>query len=211
MNLHRALSDIADIRAQLDRTESYRGFRSTAVGASVLIVILGAIAQTVWASEPLRQVDRFLIVWFAVAIASAALATTEMLIRAKVSDNRLVGRVHWSLARQIAPCLLVGFALTVLIGAHAIDQPPTASLLWSLPGVWSIVYAAGLFACRTHLPAPVLGVAIYFMAAGLLLLIHNWLTRDLAGWQMIASFGGGHVFLASVLFWNLEKRDGQAE
>ncbi|MFT5302677.1 MAG: hypothetical protein ACI814_003494, partial [Mariniblastus sp.] len=66
LNLHRALSDIAEIRAQLDKTETYRGFRSSAVGVSVILLLAGAFIQKVWVADSVLEIDRFLIVWFCV-------------------------------------------------------------------------------------------------------------------------------------------------
>ena len=212
MNIHRALSDIADIRAQLDRTETYRGFRSVAVGISVAIVLAGAWMEETWLAEPAANVYQYLTVWISVAIASALIAFAEMLIRARISTNELVTKMHWSLARQIAPSLLVGFVLTILIAAHELEQPANSSgLTWALPGVWSMIYGLGLFACYKHLPTQTLGVAVYFLSAGMVILAYSWSTRELAGWQMIASFGVGQACLAIVLFWNLERRHGETE
>jgi hypothetical protein len=209
MNIHRALSDIADIRAQLDRTETYRGFRSGAVGISVGLLFVGAWAEKTWVTDASVDVDRYLTVWFCVAVASAVLALVEMLIRARISKNELVAKMHWSLARQIAPSLLVGFVLTLLIAAHTLEQPEGSNdLMWALPGVWSMIYGLGLFSCHKHLPSQALGVAVCFLFAGILILAYNWSTRELAGWQMIVSFGLGQSYLAIVLFWNLERRRG---
>lgn len=211
MNIHRALSDIAEIRAQLDRTESYRGFRSVAVAVSVGFLCAGAWVERVWVSDPAQTVDRYLAIWLAVAIASASLAVAEMLIRARISNNAMVAKMHWSLARQIAPAMLVGFVLTLLIAAHSLElADPAIGLMWSLPGIWSMIYGLGLFSCRKQLPPQTLGVAGYFLAAGMLLLAYGWLNRELAGWQMIASFGIGQALLAFVLFWNLERRHDEA-
>jgi len=212
MNIHRALSDIADIRAQLDRTESYRGFRSAAVGISVGLLIVGAWFEKVWVTDASVAVDQYLTVWFCVAAASSVLAAAEMLIRARISGNELVAKMHWSLARQIAPSLLVGFVLTLLIAAHALEQTDgSTGLMWALPGVWSMIYGLGLFSCHKHLPSQTLGVAAYFVFAGVLILAYNWSTRELAGWQMIATFGVGQACLAIVLFWNLERRRDATE
>lgn len=215
MNIHQALSDIAEIRAQLDRTETYRGFRSTAVGVSVLVLAAGAWAESCWVHDWASQIDRYLTIWFCVAIVSAAIAGIEMLIRSRISGNRLVGKMHWSLASHIAPSFLVGFVLTLVIAMHthevnamAEGQVTSAGLVWALPGLWSMIYSLGLFNCRRDLPTQAIGVAVYFLFAGVILLGYNWLTRDLGGWQMLASFGVGQAFLGGVLFWNLERRRG---
>ena len=222
MNIHRALSDIAEIRAQLDRTETYRGFRSATVGISVLVLVVGCWLESIWAGGSAQQIDRYLVVWFCVAVVSATIAAIEMLIRSRVSGNQMVGKLHWSLAANIAPSFLVGFVVTLLIGAHAHEvsvaavsgqalQLGDADMIWALPGLWAMIYSLGLFNCRSNLPAQAVGVAVYFLFAGVLLLGYNWLTREVAGWQMLVSFGVGQSFLALVLFWNLERRGGREE
>ena len=210
MNIHQALSDVADIRAQLNRTESYRGFRSTAVGVSVLVVLAGAIVQNAYVSEPTMQIDRYLKIWFVVAIVNIFVAGVEMFARSRISKNLLVNKMHWSLVTQMAPCCLLGFALTLLISEHAFEQANSKSgLLWALPGLWSMTYALGLFSCQRQLPEQAKSVAIYMLLAGVCLLVFNWNTRVSAAWQMVASFGVGHLLLAGILYWNVERRDGQ--
>ena len=210
VNIHQALSDIAEIRAQLDRTESYRGFRSTAVGISALMVLAGCWVQYVSVAHPALQVDRYLWIWFVVAISSICIAAVEMLVRSRISKNKLVNRIHWSLVSQMSPCLLVGFLLTLLISDHAIQQDlGEPNLMWALPGLWSMTYSLGLFACLRQFPSDAKWIAWYFLAAGGLLLFLNWQTRIPAGWQMFASFGVGQMMLSFILYWNVERCCGQ--
>ena len=214
MNIHRALSDIAEIRAQLDRTETYRGFRSLAVGVSVLVLFAGAWAESRWVGAGAEQIDRYLTIWFCVALLSAVIAGCEMMVRVRISGNQMVAKMHGSLVRHILPSLLVGFVVTLLIGAHAHEVAEggevsvSASLLWALPGLWSMIYSLGLFNCRRDLPASAVWVAVYLLVVGATLLAHNWFTRELNGWQMLVSFGVGQAALGFVLFWNLERRGG---
>lgn len=210
VNIHQALSDVADIRAQLNRTEAYRGFRSTAVGISVLVVLAGAIVQNAYAEEPALQIDSYLKIWFVVAAVNICVAGVEMFVRSRISKNHLVNKMHWSLVTQMAPCCVMGFVLTLLISEHAFEQTSSESgLLWALPGLWSMSYALGLFSCQRQLPEQAKAVAAYMLMAGVLLLVLNWSTRTPAAWQMVASFGVGHLLLAGVLYWNVERRDGE--
>ena len=214
MNIHRALSDIAEIRAQLDRTETYRGFRSSAVGVSVLVLLFGAWLETKWVVDATQQVDSYFGIWFSVAALSAVIATVEMLVRSRVSGNPVVGKMHWALAIRIAPSFLVGFVLTLLIGLHAHEQASAGSgggLIWAMPGIWAMIYSLGLFNCRQHLPTQATGVAIFLLFAGVILLVFNWMTREVGGWQMLVSFGTGQAYLAIVLYWNLERHSGSEE
>jgi len=212
VNIHQALSDIAEIRAQLDRTETYRGFRSGAIGFSVLVVIAGAWVQSALVADPGVQIDRYLNIWFVVAVSSIGIAGIEMLIRSRVSQNRLVSRMHWSLLSQMAPCLIVGVIVTLLIADHAHENPTgDTGLLWALPGLWSLLYSLGLFSCQSQLPKPAKLVAAWMLGAGAVMLAIGWKTGVPQGWQMVASFGVGHLALASILYWNLERCGGQEE
>ncbi len=74
-----------------------------------------------------------------------------------------------------------------------------------------MMYGLGIYACHKHLPIQSMGVAVYFLVVGVLVLAYNWSTRELAGWQMVVSFGIGQAFLGLVLFWNLERRRDETE
>jgi len=168
-----------------------------------------AVSQNAYVSQPTIQIDDYLKIWFVVAVLNIGVAAVEMLVRSRISKNQLVNKMHWSLVTQMAPCCLVGLVLTLLISEHAFEQNSDGGLLWALPGLWSMTYALGLFSCQRQLPVQARIVAIYMLLAGVLLLAINWNTRVPAGWQMVASFGVGHAILAAVLYWNVEKRDGQ--
>ena len=72
-----------------------------------------------------------------------------------------------------------------------------------------MLYSLGLLSCQRQLPAQANGVAIYILILGVLMLAYNWKTGVPEGWQMIASFGMGHFLLASILYWNVERRGGE--
>ncbi len=48
MNLHKALSEISEIKAQLDRTQTSRGFRSAATIVCAMGVVAVAIVLNRW-------------------------------------------------------------------------------------------------------------------------------------------------------------------
>lgn len=210
MNIERALSDIEEIRVRLNRTEAFVGFRSVAVGFSVLAVLGGSWAEMILVTHPQQDIGRFLIIWLAVAVASAIFALTEMGIRGRASGNRLVWRMHRSLVCQLMPSLLVGAALTALIFLNAKNQlVPEASLGWALPGVWAMMYGLGLFQCSRNLPRSTQWVAAYFLVSGLSVLVGTRLGWSIDHLQMMATFGAGQLLLSGVLFWNLERTRDQ--
>ena len=210
MNIHQALSDIAEIRSQLQRTESYRGFRSSAVGISVLVVIAGAWAQHGLIADPAAQVDGFLAVWLVVAVVSILSAGFERWIRYRISQNRLVLQMHRGLIWRIAPSLLVGFVLTALFGSYSYDSlvagAADSSLLWALPGIWALLYGNGLFACTDHLPKYSNCVAGYFLASGIVVLFLNYQSHSVEPWHMLVTFAVGQ-FLLGLVLWLMVERD----
>ena len=99
MNLHRALSDISEIKAQLDRTHSHRGFRSVATLLSAFVVVAMAIFLNRWATDVLASY--FINAWAMVAAVSLAFAATEMKVRATMGDADLHWKMHSNLSLSL--------------------------------------------------------------------------------------------------------------
>jgi hypothetical protein len=216
MNVHRALSDVAEMRAQLDRAANYRGFRSLATGFSALVVLLGAIVQAAWVEASAINVDAYLSIWLGVAIASSALAGIEMIVRGILSRNRQVWITHRRLIGNLVPSMIVGSVLTLALANHALAQPTGLGMMWALPGIWAMIFGLGLFTCRHELPRPANWVAMYYLITGMIcVLINSQLVgansesfNQLSAWQMVVMFGLGQSFLGLVLYWNVERKYG---
>lgn len=203
MNIHRALADLADIRAHLERTETYRGFRSTTVGVSALVVGGGAMVQAIGHVSTQRPVASFLAIWISVALISGLLAGVEMIVRGKLTGDPTVWRMHRQLTLNLLPALLVGAVLTALVGAIAAQQ---ANLNWALPGIWSLVYGLGLFQCAPRMTRHVRIVAGYFLVTGIIVMGFGWLEQNADAWQMLVTFGVGQAMLAYVLGTDTESQ-----
>ncbi len=202
MNLNRALSDIAEIRSQLGRAESYRGFRSLTVGLSALFVVTGGCLQRIWIEYPEQQPLEFLRLWICVAVLSAIACTIEMLVRNRMSGSPLTGKLHRSLITQTMPAIVVGAVVTFAIfNVSAADE----MLIRLLPGIWAMLYGLGLWSCGTNLPRLAHLATFYFLVAGAisLTLIGNAETMHPA--EMVLLFGVGQLLLSAVLFWKFER------
>ena len=197
MELREALSQIAEIRRQMARTEVFRGFRSVPVAFSGVLAWAAAIAQAVWIPEPTRDVTSYLTLWIGAAAIGIASAGWEMAYRARHSSGW--AREHtWLVVEQFLPCVVAG-GLTTMVLARGAE-----SVIWMLPGLWSILFALGVFASRRLLPRAIFGVALYYLVAGLACLA---LAKDgsaLSPWAMGIPFGGGQLLAAAILYRTLE-------
>jgi hypothetical protein len=76
-----------------------------------------------------------------------------------------------------------------------------------LPGVWASCFALGIFASRPYLPRAIGWVALYYLAAGAVLLWNVGPAPVPSPWTMGLTFGLGQGATALVLHMNLERSD----
>ena len=206
LELADAMSQIADIRRTLARTETFRGYRSLTVAGTSLFALLGATIQIVWVPAPLETPAKYLTVWIGLASISQFFSGLEILVRAHRSPSTLTRQLSWLAVEQFLPCLLVGAAVTWGIASYAIEQ------LWLLPGLWSLVFSLGVFASARLLPREVIWVAIWYLITGCIVLAVGRGPYACSPWAMVLTFGIGQAAISCILYWRLEKSyDAQAE
>lgn len=202
MNLNRALSDIAQIRAQLDRAEAYRGFRSLTVGLSAIFVVAGGCVQRIWIEYPEQQPLLFLKIWIVVAILSATACTIEMLVRNRISGNPLTEKLHRSLICRTLPAIFVGFVMTLAATNVSVEQD---LLLRFLPGLWAMLYGLGLWACGSALPRLAHLATGFFLLGGSIAILTAANGVAAHPSQMVYLFAVGQILLAGALYWKVER------
>ncbi len=200
MELHDALQQISDIRQQMARSEVFRGYRSVTVGMSGLLGFAAAAFQSHWVPSPGTDLERYLVLWVGVAIISATIAGIELLVRADASRSGLERAMTRSAIELFLPCFVVGAILTLCIYRSA---PHVA---WMLPGLWSMIFALGIFASSRMLPAAVVWAGLYYVVCGCCCLRWGQDAYAFSPWQMAISFGGGQLMCAAILHWKLERK-----
>lgn len=204
MELHEALSQISEIRGQIARSETFRGYRSATVACTAAIACVAAIAQAVWIANPREQLPLYLALWMGAAGVSVLATAVEMIVRCRKAVSPLAVRMTWLAVEQFGPCLLAGAAVT---GAIVRFVPESVALL---PGLWSIIFSLGVFASCRLLPRATFVVAVYYLLAGMVCLAWAVDTHALSPWAMVGTFGIGQLGMAFILYWSLE-RDHAAE
>jgi hypothetical protein len=199
MELREALTKIAEIRLQMARTEVFRGYRAVPVAFSGLLALGAAIVQSVWIADPLQNIAAYLTLWVGAAVLSAVAAGIEMVMRSLNQGTALTREITWLAVGQFLPCLVAGGLVT---GALALFAPEA---LWILPGVWQVLFSLGIFASYRLLPRATFGVAVFYLASGVVCLAAARGDAALSPWAMGVPFGAGQLYAAAVLYWTLER------
>jgi hypothetical protein len=205
MELHEALGQISEIRAQMARTQTFGGFRSLTVASSGVLGILAAIYQANRIPRPMDQIEEYVALWSAVAALSLMLVGLELASSYAAAMSTLRRRLTTHAIRQFVPCLVAGAALTAVILSRA---PETS---WMLPGLWSLFFGIGVFASSRLLPRPIVWVGAYYLLTGSVCLAIGKGEVELSPWMMAATFGFGQLLAALILYCTLERGDEEAE
>src|SRR5262249_7498693 len=160
MELREALTQIAEIRLQMARTEGFRGYRALPVAFSGLLAFLAGVGQSGWIGNPQGSIAAYLTLWVGAAVLSALAAGAEMAMRMRTSSSALSREITLLAVGQFAPCLLAGGLVTIVLASVAQEA------LWILPGIWQILFSLGIFASYRLLPRATFGVAIFYLCAG---------------------------------------------
>jgi hypothetical protein len=202
-DLEKALADITAIRSQMARGAEFRGYGPMTVAATGVLAIAAAWLQARWLPSPAADVFSYLMLWLATAALSVLLIGLEMVARTRRIHSGLADEMIHAATEQFLPAGLAGVLLTVVLVRAAPES------LWMLPGLWQIVFSLGIFASCRLLPRPMLAAAVWYLAAGLVVL---GLAKDAYAFSplaMAAPFGIGQLLIAVILYCSVGGRDAE--
>jgi hypothetical protein len=201
MDLHEALTQISEIRQQVARTETFRGYRAAPVAFSGFLACFAASFQQTLIAEPADNLLAYLGLWIGAALLSMFVTGLAMIWHCKQSSSSLTRPNTILAVGQFFPSVVAGGLVTYVL----FQQVPLA--LWMLPGLWSIFFSLGIFASYRLLPKATFWVGVYYMTAGILCLV--WARDDFAfsPWAMGVPFGVGQLLSAAILYWTLERKN----
>ena len=205
MEVREALDHLAEIRARMAHSTTFREFRARPVVFSASLALLSPFLQPLVVSTPLADLASYVAYWVAIAMISASAATIEMVLRARSKRSALTRQMFWFMVEQFTPAVLAGGLVTVAIVSAA------PSFAWSLPALWSIFYSLGIFSCSRWLPRYCSIAAIYFLAIGTAYLLLGPDPHALGPWRMAIAFGIGQLLVAAALgYQTLHERISEA-
>lgn len=198
MDLEEAIGRISDIRVQLARTETFRGFRSLTTGFTGLFGVVAAVVQANSITHPVERLRDYLNLWIGVALLNLLVVGSELAYRWASTDSPLKRRLTNQAIRQFSPCLLAGGAVTAVVVGRA------AEIAWVLPGLWAVFFGLGILACGRLLPQAMSWVGVYYIVSGTVCLAMGDGAHSLSPWMMVGTFGAGQFLAAGILAYTLE-------
>jgi hypothetical protein len=203
MELREALTQISEIRRQVARTEVFRGYRALPVAFSGLLALTVAGCQALWLPDPSQHVAAYLALWVGAALVSMLATGLEMALHLRRAASSLTRQTVLLALGQFTPSIVAGGLVMYAIAGHAPEN------LWMLPGLWALLFSLGVFASYRLLPPATFWVGVFYMAAGTVCLTLR--EAALSPWAMGIPFGGGQLLAAAVLYWTLERTDGEPQ
>jgi hypothetical protein len=203
-DLYKALAQIHAIRGQVARGTEFHGYGPETVAATGVLAAAAAFIQAAVLKRPGDDVTAYLAIWITTAALAVLLTGLQTITRTR--------RVHCGLARQMIvsaagsflPAIVAGVLVTLALARGA----PQAR--WTLPGLWQIFYALGIFASCRFMPRQLFAVGVWFLATGALCLATGMGERVLSPWEMGFPFGIGQLLIAAVLKFGFRESDEDA-
>lgn len=204
MDLQQALSQLDAIHSQVSRTETFRGYRPLTVALQGGLAMIAAAGQAIWIADPAGNISTWLQLWLTVAAVAITIVSLDLAIDCWRSPSQFERRQTWQAIEQFLPCIAAGGALTWVLSHFALASLPL------LPGLWSIIFALGVFSSSRQLPTAVVWVAAYYLLAGLAAIALARGDYSFTPWAMVGTFGVGQLLTASVLHTSRQRERSEA-
>lgn len=179
----RAMDNLRFIREAMERASSF-----TAVpGRGMIVIGVTALAAS-WLAVRHPWFGFWLWTWLAEAGLALLIASYTMSRKARAANESLTSRPARKFILSLTPPWLAAAVLTVVLWR--------ARMFDVIPGMWLLLYGAGVvtggaFSVRV---VPVMGLG--FMLLGLVALC---IPADLSSWLMASGFGGLHIIFGLII------------
>lgn len=187
-----ALSQIADIHAQLTASSRFRGFAPAAIGFNAALMLGVTVAQSAWPQVLAKDPLRYVAVWGATLGAATVVSATEAVSRSRHLHGRMADALLGSTLRGLLP-----FAAAGLVIAAAVCRFAPASA-WMLPGLWQILVGLAGFSVASSLPSAIRLASGWFFICGAITFGLGARSGALSPWMMGVPFVAGLAGVAII-------------
>ena len=173
----RAMENLRFIRAAMERAGSF-----TAISGWGQVVIGVTALLAAWLASRQQTVENWLATWSVAAVVSLLVGLLTTAMKARSVRMPLLSGPGRKFALSLAPPIVAGGLLTLVLYR--------ADLVVALPGVWLLLFGAGIMTAGAFSEpvVPVMGVCFMALGAAALFAPAGW-----GDWFMAAGFGGLHV------------------
>lgn len=180
---HRAMDNLRFIRETMERAGSFTalsGWGQVAIGITALGAALVA-AQV-------NSAGMWLAVWAVEMLIALAIGVWSVARKARAAGMPLLSGPGRKMALSLAPAILAGAVLTGVLFGEGVVQP--------LPGMWMLLFGAGIVAAGSYSVriVPVMGLSFMLLGTVALLLPIGW-----GNGLMALGFGGMHIFFGFLI------------
>jgi hypothetical protein len=192
-DVEEALSQIAEIRAQMAAGTRFLGFAPQAVALTGILAVGTSTAQALW-PEPLADTtEHYLLSWIVAAVLAVTVVGTEALTRSREHHGALSDTMINSTLRQLVPFGAAGAILGFVLFKVAPD------VLWVLPGFWQMLVALAAIASLPSQPRGIAWVGAWYFVSGTVVLLLAGQGQLLTPWMMGVPFAVGQMLAALIL------------
>ena len=184
LELHeRARDNLAFIRQTMERAGS---FTAVSGWGQVVIGVTGLLAA--WLASRQASADNWLATWSVAAIVAMGIGVVTTGMKARAIGEPIRSGPGRKFVLSLAPPLVAGAVLTLVLFR--------AGMAGMLPGLWLLLYGAGIVGAGTNSVrvVPVMGFSSMLLGIAALFTPPGW--GDLF---MAAGFGGLHIVFGTVI------------
>jgi hypothetical protein len=180
-----AMDNLRFIRETMEGASSFTavsGWGGMLMGVTALVAAFAASLQP--------SAILWLAVWIVEAAVSCLIGAVAMFEKARKADTPLFSQPGRKFALSLAPPLVAGALLTLVLfraGAVAV-----------LPGLWLLLYGAGVMTAGAFSVRVVPAMGVAFMVLGAAALVSPAAWGDI---YMAAGFGGLHLIFGAIIAW----------
>ncbi|HVA58472.1 MAG TPA: hypothetical protein VNF92_11345 [Gemmatimonadaceae bacterium] len=173
----RAMDNLRFIRETMERAGTF-----TAVSGWGEIIIGASAVMAAAVAAPQPTPVRWVAVWLGEALLAGTISAWATSRKARAANVPLLSGPGRKLVLAFAPAMLVGALLTAACVVHGLEA--------MLPGIWMLLYGAGVIAAGAYSVriVPVMGMAFVALGAAALFAPPAWGTG-----MLVIGFGGLHV------------------
>jgi hypothetical protein len=184
----RAMDNLAFIRQTMERAGS---FTAVSGWGQVVIGITGVLAA--WLASRQASTDNWLATWTVAAVIAMAIGVVTTGMKARAIGEPIRSGPGRKFVLSLAPPLVAGAVLTLVLFRAGLNDRLLKDLL---PGLWLLLYGAGIIGAGTNSVrvVPVMGFSSMLLGVAALLAPAGWGDAFMA-----VGFGALHVGFGTVI------------